>query len=497
MATIAQRFAAAVPLTIACLAPISHACAEVIILGNQASATASIAPGTTYLLPSGTYASDPSNLIDQQASPGGPQPSATASATLSYGGHRVEASASGEATPQRLEARIKAYAKLGTTNNRNTAESLVEVKFQLTTDTSLIWAPPLTGDFWTAGGAYSQTYSFSRVEGGVETAISVPSRESFTLPAGSYVYRAKATTHLSSIDFRGQSGMGDGISMGAGYDFQTVQQPASLARGPAPTAAPGSVASGPFTTASTTFDKADGVGKSTVYYPSATTEGPFALVVVTPGLGETQSTIGWLGARLASWGFVVATVDTVSTFDSVVQRAARVSQLIAATQAKAAATGSVLAGKLDPKRTALVGHGTGQPLDPAYGLPNLAGGVSAAIALAPRLPKGDVSTLATPALIVACQNDWSSPPKTQADALYAKLLASQPRAELVFKAGGLACATSSAPVAQRDAIISPVVGMLKVQLDKDARFNPYWCGASKPIAGVNGVLSYRDTCTAQ
>ena len=55
--------------------------------------------------------------------------------------------------------------------------------------------------------------------------------------------------------------------------------------------------------------------------------GTFGAVAISPGFTATQSSIAWLGPRLASQGFVVITIDTNSVFD---QPASRGTQLLAA-----------------------------------------------------------------------------------------------------------------------------------------------------------------------
>ena len=63
-----------------------------------------------------------------------------------------------------------------------------------------------------------------------------------------------------------------------------------------------------------------GFGGGTIYYPTTTADGTFGAIAISPGYTGTQSSIAWYGPRLASYGFVVITIDTRSTLDSPASR---------------------------------------------------------------------------------------------------------------------------------------------------------------------------------
>jgi hypothetical protein len=88
-------------------------------------------------------------------------------------------------------------------------------------------------------------------------------------------------------------------------------------RGPAPTQASISAERGPFAVSSTSVSDfpTPGFGSATIYYPTTTTAGTFGGVAVSPGYTASESTIAWLGPRIASQGFVVITFDTNSRYD--------------------------------------------------------------------------------------------------------------------------------------------------------------------------------------
>ena len=106
-------------------------------------------------------------------------------------------------------------------------------------------------------------------------------------------------------------------------------------------------ASGPFAISQTNVVPlgVSGFGGGTIYYPTSTSEGTFGAVAIAPGYTATQSSMAWLGPRIASQGFVVFTIDTLTTLD---QPDSRGRQLLAAldylTAAQPCAPGSTRPG---------------------------------------------------------------------------------------------------------------------------------------------------------
>jgi triacylglycerol lipase len=125
-------------------------------------------------------------------------------------------------------------------------------------------------------------------------------------------------------------------------------------KGPDPTDA-SIQATGPFAVSTVTV-RGSGFGGATVYVPNAA--GTYALVAFCPGFTARQSSIQVLGQRLATHGFVVATIDTNSTFDL---PASRGTQLLAALRTVGALnTGTTIArGKIDTARRVVTGHSMG------------------------------------------------------------------------------------------------------------------------------------------
>jgi predicted dienelactone hydrolase len=84
---------------------------------------------------------------------------------------------------------------------------------------------------------------------------------------------------------------------------------AQYEKGPDPTVSALEASRGPFTIRTTTVSRlsASGFGGGTIYYP--TSPGSYGAVAVSPGFTAYQSSISWIGERLASHGFVVITID--------------------------------------------------------------------------------------------------------------------------------------------------------------------------------------------
>ncbi len=127
-------------------------------------------------------------------------------------------------------------------------------------------------------------------------------------------------------------------------------------RGPAPTESSIEAARGPYAVADTVVSSlvVTGFGGGTIYYPTTTSDGTFGAVVVAPGYTADQSSMAWLGPRLASQGFVVFTIDTNTRLD---QPDSRGRQMLAAldylTERSSVRT------RIDSSRLGVMGHSMG------------------------------------------------------------------------------------------------------------------------------------------
>lgn len=88
-------------------------------------------------------------------------------------------------------------------------------------------------------------------------------------------------------------------------------------RGPAPTTSSIEALRGPYAVSQTSVSSLSVTefGGGTIYYPTSTSDGTFGAVAISPGYTAYESSIAWLGPRLASQGFVVFTIDTLTTAD--------------------------------------------------------------------------------------------------------------------------------------------------------------------------------------
>jgi predicted esterase len=248
-------------------------------------------------------------------------------------------------------------------------------------------------------------------------------------------------------------------------------------RGPDPTPASVAATTGPFATASVRVARGNGFGGGIIYHPTATNQGTFGAVAISPGLNGTWAGIAWLGPRLASQGFVVFGIETNNLNDS---PASRGTQLLAALDYLTRS--SSVRNRVDANRLAVAGHsmGGGGALDAAMRRPSL----KAAIGNAPFLPSGSLSNDRVPTLIFAMQNDTLVPP-SRLTSLYNTAPATTEKAYIeVAGAGHNFIGQPSTTLARN------MIPWLKIFIDNDARFSQFLC----PMANQNGISRYRNSC---
>jgi len=220
------------------------------------------------------------------------------------------------------------------------------------------------------------------------------------------------------------------LVLAAGAQAQTNP----FAKGPDPTLT--SIrAVGPFTLASQTLAKGNGFGGATIYTPTAA--GTYAAVIVFPGFTEKQSAIKTISMRLATHGFVVATCDTNSTFDSPESRATQM-QAALNTISKLA-TGPV-AGKIDTTsnggngRLAVSGHSMGGGASLIILKTNKA--IVASQGISPYISNStskNLSTVVTPAGITVGSADTVAPDANHSQVFYNSIPATTPKAHAVIQ----------------------------------------------------------------
>lgn len=261
----------------------------------------------------------------------------------------------------------------------------------------------------------------------------------------------------------------------------TVAQAASpYERGPDPTESYIEQSRGSFAVASTTVSRlvATGFGGGTIYYPTSTAEGTFGAVAIAPGFTATQSSIAWIGPRLASFGFVVITIDTLSTLD---QPASRGTQLLAALDYLTQR--SSVRGRIDAARLGVAGHsmGGGGTLEAAADRPSLRAGVP----LAPWNTDKTWSEVRTPMLIIGGENDSVAPVSSHSIPFYNSLPTNPDKAYLELDG-----ASHFFPQTPNTTMAKYMVSWFKRWVDSDTRYDQFLC----PEPDDAAIDEYRSTC---
>ncbi|MGV9553700.1 bis(hydroxyethyl) terephthalate hydrolase [Streptomyces ardesiacus] len=269
--------------------------------------------------------------------------------------------------------------------------------------------------------------------------------------------------------------------------FTTLTGPGAQAadnpyeRGPAPTEASIEALRGPYSVADTSVSRlgVSGFGGGTIYYPTSTSEGTFGAVVVAPGFTAYQSSMAWLGPRLASQGFVVFTIDTNTTLD---QPDSRGRQLLAALDYLTER--SSVRGRIDSSRLGVMGHsmGGGGTLEAAKSRPSL----QAAIPLTPWNLDKTWPEVSTPTLIVGADGDTVAPVLTHAEPFYSSLPSSTDRAYLELNN-----ATHFSPNTSNTTIAKYSISWLKRFIDNDTRYEQFLCPQPRPSLTIE---EYRGNC---
>jgi predicted dienelactone hydrolase len=276
------------------------------------------------------------------------------------------------------------------------------------------------------------------------------------------------------------SGLALAVTVGAGLPTAAHGAENPFERGPDPTESSIEASRGSFAVSQTSVSRlsAGGFGGGTVYYPTSTAQGTFGAVAISPGFTATQSSISWIGPRLASQGFVVMTIDTLSIYD---QPASRGDQLRAAlsylTQRSTVRT------RIDASRLAVAGHsmGGGGSLEAASDQPSL----QAAVPLAPWNQTKTWSGLRVPTFIIGGESDTVAPVSSHSIPFYNSIPASSEKAYLE-----LDNASHFFPQTPNTTMSKYLISWLKRFVDDDTRYEQFLC----PAPDDRGISDYRDTC---
>lgn len=222
---------------------------------------------------------------------------------------------------------------------------------------------------------------------------------------------------------------------------------------------------GPFAVASKAVPRqlANGFGGGTIDYPTNAGDcGLLGGIAVIPGYVSYEASIKWWGPRLASWGFVVITIDTNSIYDDPNSRA---------TQLNAALdhilSDSTVGAQIDSTRLGAIGWSMG-----GGGALQLATKRSDVRAIIPQTPyhDKDYGTMDTPALFITCQNDRIASNKKYSSPFYNN--AAGPKMKIEIKNGSHFC-----PSYRFNEILlsKPGIAWMHRYINGDTRFDKFLC----------------------
>jgi dienelactone hydrolase len=265
-----------------------------------------------------------------------------------------------------------------------------------------------------------------------------------------------------------------------------VATPAALSadnpyeRGPAPTVQSIEATRGPYAVSQASISQlaTSRFGTGTIYYPTSTSDGTFGVVSISPGFTASESSISWLGPRIASYGFVVVTFNTNSVYD---QPAARGTQLLAALD-HAIADPRVSA-RIDRTRQAVVGHsmGGGGTLEAAKTRRSLEAAVPlTGWNLDKSWPEVEAATL-----VVGAESDSVASVGQHSIPFYNSLTTAERRAYLELNG-----ASHFAPNSSNTTIAKYTVSWLKRYVDNDTRYEQFISPGPAP-SSLGPVSDYR------
>lgn len=222
---------------------------------------------------------------------------------------------------------------------------------------------------------------------------------------------------------------------------------------------------GPFAVASKAVPRqlANGFGGGTIHYPTNAGDcGLLGGIAVIPGYVSYEASIKWWGPRLASWGFVVITIDTNSIYDDPNSRATQLSAAL-----DHILSDSTVGAQIDSTRLGAIGWSMG-----GGGALQLATKRSDVRAIIPQTPyhDKDYGTMDTPALFITCQNDRIASNKKYSSPFYNN--AAGPKMKIEIKNGSHFC-----PSYRFNEILlsKPGIAWMHRYINGDTRFDKFLC----------------------
>lgn len=231
-----------------------------------------------------------------------------------------------------------------------------------------------------------------------------------------------------------------------------------------------------------------GFGGGNIHYPTGTS-GTMGAVVVIPGFVSAESSIDWWGPKLASYGFVVMTIDTNTGFDQPPSRARQINAALDYLIDQNRSATSPVSGMIDEDRLGVIGWSMG-----GGGTLRVAseGRLRAAIPLAPwDTSSRYASDVRTPTMIFACGADVVAPVALHASPFYRAIPDSTPKAFVEIGLGSHFCANGGS--LYNDVLGRLGVSWMKVHMDNDKRYEQFICGP-RHESDLN-ISEYRGNCS--
>ena len=222
---------------------------------------------------------------------------------------------------------------------------------------------------------------------------------------------------------------------------------------------------GPFSISSKAIpsQSAKGFGGGTIHYPTnASGCGLLGAIAVIPGYVSYESAIKWWGPSLASWGFVVITMDTNSIYDNPDSRA---EQLNAALDY--VINDDTVGAAIDPNRLGAIGWSMG-----GGGALKLATQRSDIRAIVPLAPYHDKSygEVKTPTLVITCENDRIATNQKYSTPFYEH--ATGPKMKVEVNNGSHFCPSYRF---NERLLSKPVIAWMQRYINNDTRFDTFLC----------------------
>lgn len=208
---------------------------------------------------------------------------------------------------------------------------------------------------------------------------------------------------------------------------------------------------------------ANGFGGGTIHYPTNAGDcGLLGGIAVIPGYVSYKASIKWWGPRLASWGFVVITIDTNSIYDDPDSRATQLSAAL-----DHILSDSTVGAQIDSTRLGAIGWSMG-----GGGALQLATKRSDVRAIIPQTPyhDKDYGNMDTPALFITCQNDRIASNKKYSSPFYNNAAGAKMKIEI--KNGSHFC-----PSYRFNEILlsKPGIAWMHRYINDDTRFDKFLC----------------------